>query len=347
MVRGQETHSIIKKIFDDVKGHLQSEQLQVNCPICQERDGLHYPDGKYNLEINTSKRVFRCWKCDEPKFSGSLGRLIKMFGSYADYEIYKSYGSLFGDDFSNEINLETIRVELPNEMILFSQIDVNNPEHFEAYNYLVNERKINRDIILKYRIGFCITGRYTKRIIIPSYDKDGQVNYFVARKYDKGNKKKPPYDNPKSNKDVIIFNEGFINWDSTVFIVEGVFEMLSLPTNTVPLLGKILSTALFLKLKEMKPNVIIILDPDAYKNSIDLYFQLQTIYVDCEDRIKLVKLPFEKDLDLIRVNRGIDEVIKCLYGARDLNIDDYFIKKMETKYVKGTRRYGSYSKNNQ
>lgn len=347
MIRGQEFHEIIKNIFGDVNGYLQSEQLQVNCPRCQEREGFSYPDGKFNLEINTVKRVFRCWKCEEPRFSGSLGRLIRTFGSHADYEMYKSYAGIFQDYIFDEDEKEYVQVKLPEEMINFSQMDVSNPEHFEAYNYLVIERKISRDIILRYRLGFCTTGKYAKRIIIPSFDANGEVNYFVSRYY--GNdlkiKKKLPYLNPVADKDVIIFNEGLVNWDSTLYLVEGAFEMLSFPVNIIPILGKTLSTTLFLKLKELKPDVVVLLDPDAYKNSVELYYTLSTIYIDCEERVKIVKLPTKEDLDELRKNQGIDEVIKCLYGARDLILDDYFIQKLQKPYDKKyTRRYRLNSK---
>jgi len=342
-IQGQEFHAIIQNIFDDVNGLNVSEQLQVNCPRCMESEGLTHSDGKFNLEINTKKRLFRCWRCDEPRFSGSLGRLVKMFGTSADYEIYKSYAGIYHDYSYDEDEKEYVQVKLPEEMILFSQMESGNLEHFEAYSYLVTERKISRDIILKYRLGFCTTGKYAKRIIIPSYDVNGEINYFVGRTYDPKEKKKK-YDNPKSDKDKIIFNEGLVNWDSTVCLVEGVFEMLSFPVNIIPMLGKTLSTTLFLKLKELKPDVIVLLDPDAYKNSVELYYMLYTIYVGCEDRVKIVKLPTEEDLDELRRNQGIDEVIKSLYGARGLTIDDYFIQKLQKPYDKGTGRYNSYSK---
>jgi len=346
MVRGQEFHAIIQNIFGDVQGYLQAEQLQVCCPRCQEREGLNYPDGKYNLEINTGKRMFRCWKCDEPKFSGSLGRLIKTLGNSVDYEMYRSYAGVFQDYVYDEDEKEYVQIKLPDEMILFSQMDVLNPEHFEAYNYLVNERKISRDIILRYRLGFCTTGKYAKRIIIPSFDKNGEVNYFIGRYY--GNdlkiRKKLPYLNPKADKDVIIFNEGLVNWDSTVYLIEGAFEMLSFPVNSIVMLGKTLSTTLFLKLQEIKPDVVVLLDPDAYKNAIELYYTLHTIYVECEDRVKIVKLPTEDDLDELRKNQGIDEVIKSLYSARGLILDDYFIQKLQKPYDRSAGRYGTYSK---
>jgi hypothetical protein len=69
-------------------------------------------------------------------------------------------------------------------------MDSGNLEHFEAYNYLINDRKISREIILKYRLGFCTTGKYANRIIIPSYDAKGEINYFVSRTYDPTVKKK-------------------------------------------------------------------------------------------------------------------------------------------------------------
>jgi len=334
MIRGEEFHSIIENVFGDVKGLTFSEQLQVNCPRCQEREGLPYPDGKYNLEINTAIRKFRCWKCDEPKFSGSLGRLIRMFGTHVDYEMYKSYATIYGDDYNTEEDeKDFIPVKLPEEMIPFSQMDAGNSDHFEAYKYLVVDRKISKDIILKFRLGFCISGKYARRIIIPSFDEHGEINYFVARTYDE-KVKRGKYDNPKSNKDQIIFNEGMINWDSTVYLVEGAFELLSFPVNCIPLLGKTLSTTLFLKLKELKPDVIVLLDPDAYKNSIELYYMLHNIYIDCEDRVKIIKLPTEEDLDELRKNKGIDEVIKSLYTARGLIVDDYFAYKLQKPYEK-------------
>lgn len=342
MIRGKEFHPIIEKIFSDVSGLNELEQIQVNCPRCQEREGLYYPDGKLNLEINTAKRVFRCWKCDEPKFSGSLGKLIRLYGSKVDYELYKSHASIFQDfTYDGNVEEEEIKVVLPEEMISFANMDANNTDHFEAYNYLVNDRMIPRETILKYRLGFCLEGKYANRIIIPSFDEFGDVNYFVARAYLKG--MKPPYMNPKVDKMKIIFNEGLINWDSTIYLVEGAFEFLSFPVNIVPLLGKDISIPLFYKLKDKKPNIVILLDPDAHKTAIELFFKLQSIYVGFEERVKIVKLPTMEDLDELRKRAGKTEIIKALYGARGLTIDDYFSRKLHKPYVEN-RRFESNSK---
>ena len=339
MVEGSQFHSIIQGIFGKVNNYLQSSQIQVCCPKCAQEDGVD-TDNRFNLEISTETGMFHCWRCQSPTFSGSLGKLIKMYGNKGDYEMYKSLG---GNDFNynyEEIDEDAIPIviNLPDEFILFSEIDSKNKDHMEAYNYMVIDRQVSRDILNKYRIGFCTTGIYAKRIIVPSYNEFGDINYFVGRTYDPKVKNKYKYKNPEVDKNRIIFNEGFINWDSLVFIVEGAFDMLSLP-NSLPMLGKTIYNKLFLKLKEMKPNVLIVLDPDAYKNAVDLFYKLKSIYVDCEEKIKIVVLNDIDDIDELRKNKGHDELIKVLYSARVLNIDDYFKRNLSDEKNKQRNFY--------
>jgi hypothetical protein len=347
MIRGREFHSIVNSVFDgDVKGLSESEQIQVNCPRCQQREGLNHPDGRYNLEINTAKRIFRCWKCDEPKFSGSLGKLVRLYGSRVDYDLYKSYaGSISSFELGDiEFEEEEIFVELPEEFIPFSEMNSNDPIHMEAYKYMVLDRKVSYETLNKYRIGFCTRGKYANRIIIPSYNQDGDLTYFVGRAFRKG--MKPPYLNPKANKDAIIFNEGMINWDSTIYMVEGVFEMLSFPINTIPILGKNMPMAFFNKIKEIKPNIVIVLDPDALKNTIEIYQKLVIIYGEQSDRVKFVKLDGSKDLDEIKRSEGNLGVIKRIKTLRSIESDDYFTFKKYNNEYGGKRRYFNSSREN-
>ena len=108
------------------------------------------------------------------------------------------------------------------------------------------------------------------------------------------------------------------------------------------MLGKDLLDTLFLKLKETKPNVVILLDPDAFKSSVDLFYKLHAIYVGYEERDKLVKLPTKEDLDELRKNKGHDVVLKALYSARSLTVDDYFINKLHKPYDNRARRHTDY-----
>jgi DNA primase len=106
------------------------------------------------------------------------------------------------------------------------------------------------------------------------------------------------YKNPAVEKDQIIFNENLINWDEDIYLVEGAFDSVFVK-NSIPMLGKHLSELLFTNLyNKAKKNVIICLDADAFNNAVELYHTLNggVLY----NRVKLVKLPDEKDIADLR-----------------------------------------------
>lgn len=326
MLIGREFHSIIENIFIDVIGVYDNEQLKVNCPKCQNRYSLTYPDGKFNLEINTRKRVFKCWKCSEERnggFYGNLKYLIKKYGSYNDYLIYNSYAKIFqaNDYYVDNLDEEEIEVHLPEEYISFKDMDINNNEHIKAYNYCIIDRKLSRDTILNDNIGFCLKGRYWGRIIFPSYDQYNELNYFTSRTF-KG--QKPTYLNPQANKNKIIFNENKINFNHTIYLVEGIFDYYALPINTTMLLGKDIGEYLFSRLKKHKPNIVMLLDPDAYYNTIRVINKLKIIYSGCEDKLKFVPLRGKNDIDNLKNKYGKKHLIKLLKNKRELDIEDIF-----------------------
>ena len=120
-------------------------------------------------------------------------------------------------------------------------------------------------------IGFCYEGKYQNRIIIPSYNKDNELNYFIGRSYES----KPflKYLNPDAQKEIIIFNEHLIDWDKPIYLVEGAFDSIFLD-NAIPMLGKVLSEHLFTVLYEKAKKIIIVLDPDASSNEEKIYHML-------------------------------------------------------------------------
>ena len=148
---------------------------------------------------------------------------------------------------------------------------LNLPENFQtltgkktrlkkrALEYLYSRGFTDRDI-LTWKIGFCDYGEYQDRVIIPSFDDDGNVNFFVARSYTDDWMK---YKNPRVSKD-IIFNDLNIDWDDDVILAEGVFDAMKC-RNAVPLLGSTLreNSRLFQKICERKPDVYLALDQDV------------------------------------------------------------------------------------
>ena len=150
-------------------------------------------------------------------------------------------------------------------------MDVKNPLHIEAYEYLKN-RKVSDFLLKRDNLGFCLEGYYKNRIIIPSYGTNGKINFYVTRTFKNDVEKHQAYKLPQADKREIIFNEKHINWNSTVYIVEAYFEYTTIPVNTIVLLGKSLQDNILSKLIKYKPNVIIMLNPDAIEKRQDFNY---------------------------------------------------------------------------
>ena len=246
----------------------QGRQHKFNCPNCAELYNNGRADNRFNLEVNLSKpvgsellKVFNCWKCN---FQGELGKIFRRFGSQEYYELYKQIGG------ANEFALklppkETFKrkLYLPDEYIPFfgAKVDYSAPERAKAMAYLVS-RGIPEKSIRSFRLGYCEEGRYQQRIIMPSFDKHGELNYFVGRTYVDH---KDKYMNPTVDKTKIIFNELNINWELPITLTEGPFEVLAYGHNNIPLLGKVLYDLLLEKLLVNNSRVILGLNLDAFE----------------------------------------------------------------------------------
>jgi len=280
---------LLEEILGDHGLHYDNRgQISFNCPVCDEGRNKH------NLEINYISNVYKCWSCgDIENTHGSLGKLFDKFGNKKQKKLYYI------------LKPETVpvkekkykKLKLPESFTLFKDSHKIYPVRRQAYNYL-QSRGITDEIIEKYGIGFCDKGSHVGRIVVPSYDKKGELNYYVARSWDPHTKFK--YKNPEAEKDKIIFNEKLIDWNKDIYLVEGVFDGFFLE-NSIPMLGKHMSEMLFDKVyNNAKGNVIIALDGDAWNNAIKLYHELNG--GELYEKIKIVKLPNDQDVCDLRGN---------------------------------------------
>lgn len=312
---------IITSIFGEPtkKNHSHS-QYGFDCPVCSyDVKGLNHLDGKGNLEINLEKYQYNCWSCGQTNGThGSLIKLIKVHGSKSQLKQYKSLVDYNCSTDSDKTYNKKIR--LPKEFISFKDGDERTLSYKEAFNY-ISERGHNIETLEKYNIGYCDTGKYENRIIIPSYDNKGELNYFTARTY-VGNKLK--YLNPVLPKMDLIVNGSNICWDSTIFVCEGMLDAISLYPllNVIPLLGKELPDYLYyILLKQVKGHICLILDPDAQKNMYQIYKRLQTSHL--KGRIRVVDLPGNADLSDIKRDFGQQGIAEILKTNRQLSIKDF------------------------
>jgi DNA primase len=266
-------------------------QISFDCPVCSyDIKSLDHGDGKGNLEVNYKDEVFKCWSCAEShETHGSLYRLIKKFGTLKQL---KRYEILKPDDV-RVIEATKKEIKMPQEFIPLNNVsDGFKMTHYykQAKNYL-NKRNVDDKIIRKYNIGFCYEGPYANRIIIPSYDQERELNYFIARSYLERTKMK--YKNPEVEKETIIWNECLVDWSKRIYLVEGAFDSIFLP-NSIAMLGKYISDKLFNKIYENGNEVTIVLDGDAWNDTEKLFHKM-----NCGKlfgKIYVIKLPKDKDI---------------------------------------------------
>jgi hypothetical protein len=311
-------------------------QYQFPCPRCIDRDG-YMEARKYNLEVNIQKQVFQCWKCSsmDEDMKGSITKLIRMYGnekllseykniirSIRDSELYKLH---FND---SDFNIDTSIIEkedlkFPPSFRLFKKDGKNN---YGALKYLQN-RGIDWNIIEQYKIGFTEREeddkmrKYSYRVIIPSYNALGELNYWVGRDYLPTSDKfalRTKYANPQVKKTEIIFNEEKINWDADITLVEGAFDHIVVP-NSIALLGKALDKdyKLYWELiTKANANVNIFLDNDIKDNGKEIYALLN--HGRLYNKIRYVYSDLGKDPSEIYQNYGYKGIIHSLQMAKKI-----------------------------
>jgi hypothetical protein len=245
-----------KKILYEAFGNYadKGSELLFRCPACNHH--------KRKFSVNVDKNVFKCWICD---YHGrNIRRLIRRFGTYLQLQKW--------DGISNRTDLErfadlfvergpekdTTKIDLPEEFVSLCSNNIPATGRY-AQKYL-HSRGITKEDILKWKIGYCFSGEYRNRIIIPSFNEDGDCSYFIARSYTGDSYK---YKNPRASKD-IVFNDLFINWNKDLVLVEGVFDAL-VAGNAVPVLGSTLrsNSDLVRKIVLNDTPIYVALDPDA------------------------------------------------------------------------------------
>lgn len=288
-----------------------------NCPVCSSMAGVER-DNKFNLECRVSQEqgmYYHCWACaDTNGTKGNLSKLIKTFPRY-EYETYKGI-------IDNNVNithlfkkhlLETKEDELEYPVGVRS---FDFSEECNALSYL-RSRGITIEIIERFRIAYTIDDyttprKFRNRIVIPSFDRFGDLNYYVCRDYSGLNTVK--FMNPKMDKKSLVVNEHLVDWNKDVILVEGMFDHIVVE-NSIPLLGKHLDRDFLLYdklVRNAKSNVIIFLDGDAMRDA-RLIYRLLNSNVRLKGRV-FVAGNFRKDADPSDIFRdlGVDGIRECI-----------------------------------
>lgn len=264
-------------------------QYVTHCPNCASLGKRH---DDYKLSISLEKNVYHCYRC------GCSGKATSLLKGYVNS----------GDLIRYRLNFDEMEFERPNDPIISSElIDYDNisqpidPMMINAYAYLKN-RHISLDDIHKHniRIG---KGLYKGRILIPTYDKLGNIVYLTAREYVDLTMENKYFNPPGSHKALAVWNIQNISEGDKVIVTEGVFSGMAANRNipeakAVSIFGKVISETQARMISEARPSeVILCFDGDVTKKGILFNFNEFRKYYTGE--ISVLKLSGEEDPDSI------------------------------------------------
>ena len=279
-----------------------------HCPFCNHR--------KPKLEINFAtnekgENPWECWVCQ------TKGRSIRSLLNQLKTPRDQAQGILKYLPKGAQIEYKQLSIiELPKEFQPLYSASKESVIANLVKNYLY-ERGINDNDFIKYGIGYCNTGDYGGRVVIPSYSESGTLNFFVARSFD-GNYFK--YKNPEVSKDIIFF-ENLINWNTPVILCEGVFDALAIRRNAIPILGKSISNNLKKRLLTSNvTDIYIALDTDARERALHIAEHL----LNQGKRIFLVDLPDKDPSDM-----GFKPFTKLIQTAEELDLSKIMLHKLD------------------
>ena len=311
MLSHHEKQSVIT-ILNDVLGpgtSMKNDEQAHYCPFCHHH--------KNKMQINIQTQQWHCWVCDAK--GKRINRLLRRL--HVDSHKLRKLYEIYGDDYvvySNNTEDEKVELRLPSEFqSLLIEPKGINPLFGKVKEY-ARKRGISEGDIKRYNIGYCDSGHYANRIIIPSYDRDNRLNYFIARSV--FDEEKFKYKNPPVSKNVIMF-ENQINWNEPITLVEGVFDAMAVKRNAIPLLGKFVPKTLNDSIYEKQVKSInILLDEDAQDQALKYTMQFQNQGINTKN-IK----PTDKDAS----DMGFTEVNNKLKESKETGFVDIISQKLK------------------
>jgi len=300
----QKLLALLQKVLGEGKIVSKDEAMFV-CPFSHHR--------KPKLAVNLSTQRWQSW-IDTNAKGRSIFALFKRLQVPSNYFAELSRIVKLPKN-STLADTEEQYVSLPYEFKRLTETHTDF-SYAKAMKYLKN-RGIESYDIERYDIGYCDKGDYAGRIIVPSYDVDNKLNYFLARDFTGNAYLK--YKNPPVSKDVVVF-ENQIDFSEPLILCEGVFDAMAIRRNAIALLGKNIPNKLKMRLVQHGvKEVSIVLDNDAFKNALYLSESLMNDNI----KVRLVRMGSEDAADL-----GFKKVIERINSTDILDFGQLMQQKL-------------------
>jgi DNA primase len=271
----------VKESFSDVQ--TSGDERIVRCIYCGKKGKLY---------INVVKRKLYCFRCGAGQ-GATLTSFIRDHRGVTEQEAWQilrsgDYDGLPTRDYeayyAKQIHQPRATI-LPTEYLPLYPLDSGAVLGERAVAKLRARGLTDADFLF-YRIGYCLSGRYRHRIIVP-VSRDREIVYFVARLFWGWGKRylNPTHDEISAEPSTLLFNWDHARESTTLKLGEGVFDAIGLGEDATGMLGKQLHDGQLRLLETGKFERAEIWldsrakDPMADQDSDKIAFQLQVFNV--------------------------------------------------------------------
>lgn len=292
MLAAKTKTSFLSSIFKDVIHSRDGSEISVRCPYCGR-------PGKSKMCIIIDSDVYHCWVCDEK--GRGLAKLIKKEKPEKLGEYLSNYASI--NKKVEEKVEQQFEVTLPVDFKLIVDGDRSDPSWKAVAKYAI-ERGFSKKTLWSMRVGYSSEFEWSRRLIITSFDKDGELNYITGRSIDSDNTFR--YKNLSAPRNTLVFNEIDVDWSSPLLLAEGPLDLVKVSHNKTCLLGSTLNkdSLLFQRIVENNTPIILILDRDAKQKAIKIAEDLANYSIP----VCLAFPPEDKDLNDLE-SKEIEQLI--------------------------------------
>lgn len=299
--------AFIETVFGKVNVSRDARNVAIWCPAC-----AHSDRSKRKLVIRTDNDALHCWVCGFK--AKSLAPLLRKFAPSRLEEYRERFNPTAYIGLPSTADVASSKLEIPQGFRLLATAPAHDLAATSARSYVLKRGLSEQDLWL-HKFGVSDAKEMVNRVILPSFDAKGELNFYSARALGRA---KPKYLNSVVPRMNVIFNELNIDWTKRLVICEGAFDMVKCGDNVTPLLGSNLTEeyALFDRIVMHGTPVAIALDNDMEHKKHEFARRLAEYDID----VSIVDLGDYHDPGEMKKKEFLD----ALNSARSWNWDVSF-----------------------
>lgn len=248
------------KYYPEAKLASDNKEYVVHCPW--------HEGSKRKLYVHAETGIFNCFVCGE---RGSFYDLVRKTLNLQRDDVYskvKEFSEVVDElipETKEVPKLSSYAIPYPDNYYPLFEGELGS-EGLKARDYLYSRGLTDKQISY-YKLGFCLEGRYAGRVIIPTFDKNGDLVTFAGRDYT-GNLIPKVLNNSAlpgthGSKDWIFNLYNALRTDHLI-VTEGPFDAMACGVSGVCIFGKGITETQIMRLVLDKPKrITLCLDSDA------------------------------------------------------------------------------------